>query len=123
MYCVKLAQMSDSSGGSRVTRKKLGLGHLRHALGDGATERQARQVYVLLDRAGLLDGAGQIDPHRLVGLSEFAEIMNRSPQSVRQWRIAPEPIVRLKAGPIWDRFEVDAFKAAHPELCGVRADA
>lgn len=123
MYSVKLSQRAIPEGGSHVTRKRLGLGQLRYVLGDGATEGQARRVYALLHQAGLLDDAGELDGHRIVGLAEFAEIMNRTPQAVRGWRIAPEPVVRIKSGPIWDRFAVEAFKAEHPELCGVRADA
>lgn len=99
----------------------VGLGRVRYALGDGATEQQAVAVYQLLDGAGLLGGSDEIDPTRLVGLAEFAEIMNRTPQAVRGWRELPEPIVRLKAGPIFDRVHVDRFKLAHPELCGVTA--
>lgn len=109
-----------------MTRQKLvklpsiGLGRVRHALGDGATEEQAKRVHRLLDSAGLLGGdVGRIPPGRLVGLAEFAAIMNRTPQAVRAWKLAPEPIVRLKAGPIWDRQDVERFRLAHPELCGV----
>lgn len=104
-----------------MTQQKIGLGSLRHALGDGVTERQAVDVYRLLDRAGLLGNAPELDPRRIVGLAEFAEIMNRTPQAVRSWREAPDPVVRLKSGPIYDRLAVDAFKLAHPELCGVTA--
>lgn len=107
-----------------MTSQKLlpvGVGRIRHALGDGATDAQAKNVFRLLDRAGLLGNAGEIDPARLVGLAEFAEIMNRTPQAVRTWKEAPEPLVRLKSGPIFDRLHVEAFRTAHPELCGVTA--
>lgn len=123
MYAVKLAQRAIPEGGSRVTRKRLGLGHLRFALGDGVSEQQAVGVYRMLDRAGLLENAGEIDPRRLVGLAEVAELTNRTPQAVRAWRELPEPIVRLKAGPVYDRLQIMAFIQEHPELCGVRANA
>ena len=99
-----------------------GLGRLRHALGDGATEQQARDVWRLLDGAGLLgNDVGELPAERIVGLAEFAEMMNRTPQAVRSWRDAPEPVVRLKSGPIFDRLHVERFREAHPELCGVTA--
>jgi hypothetical protein len=101
----------------------MGLGRLRYALGDGATEQQARAIYRLLDSKGLLGGAGEIDPQRLVGLGEVAEMMNRTPQAVRSWKELPDPIVRLKAGPIYDRLHIEGFRATHPELCGVGAPA
>lgn len=102
-------------------RPKMGLGRLRYALGDGATEEQARGIWQQLNALGLLHGAGQLDPRRIIGLAEVAEIMNRTVQAVRAWRDLPEPVVRLKSGPIFDRIEIEAFRDARPELCGVRA--
>lgn len=104
-----------------MTEQKIGLGRLRHVLGDGATVEQARALHRLLDSKGLLGGAGEIDPKRLVGLSEVAEMMNRTPQAVQRWKELPEPLVRLKSGPIYDRLHIEGFRAAHPELCGVGA--
>lgn len=92
-------------------------------LGDGVSERAALNVWRLLDEHGLLDGAGEIDGSRLLGLAEFAELMNRTPQIVRGWRHAPAPVARLKSGPVWDRLHAEAFRDAHPELCGVRVAA
>jgi hypothetical protein len=106
-----------------LTPQKLGLGKLRYLLGDGYTEQHARALHALLDRKGLLGGAGEIDPQRLVGLAEVAEMMNRTVQAVRAWRDLPEPLVRLKSGPIYDRLHIEGFRAARPELCGVRAPA
>lgn len=106
---------------TRQVKRQFGLGRLRHALGEGVSEDGARNVYRLLAEHGLLgETAGVIDPSRLVGLAEFAEIMNRTVQAVRSWQALPEPLVRLKAGPIWDRLHAERFRDAHPELCGAR---
>lgn len=106
-----------------MTQQKLGLGKLRFLLGDGYTEQHARALHRLLDSKGLLGGAGEIDPRRLMGLAEVAELMNRTPQAVRAWRELPEPLVRLKSGPIYDREHIEGFRAAHPELCGVTVES
>lgn len=92
---------------------------IRHALGDGATDQQARDVLAALNRAGVLEPA--FDASRIVGLAEFAGIMNRSPQAVRSWIGKPETLVKLSCGPIWDRRDVEAFRDANPALCGVRS--
>jgi hypothetical protein len=92
---------------------------IRVALGDGATEAQARDVLAALNRAGVLEPA--FDAERIVGLAEFAEIMNRTPQAVRSWVGKPRTLVKLSCGPIWDRKDVEAFRDANPALCGVRA--
>lgn len=108
---------------TRQQKAPFGLGRLRHALGEGVSEDGARAVYRLLNQHGLLgQGAGEIEGSRLIGLAEFAEIMNRTVQAVRSWNALPEPLVRLKAGPIWDRLHAEQFRDAHPELCGARVE-
>lgn len=88
----------------------VGVGRIRHALGDGATEKQARRVHRLLHDAGLLDPAG--GPPRLCGVAEFAAMAGVTPGAVCQWGDLPEPIVRLKSGRIWDLRDVEAYLAA-----------
>lgn len=76
----------------------VGIGRIRHALGDGATEDQARRIHRLLRDAGLLQPP---HPGPLVGIGEVAELAGVAVASVCQWRNMPEPVADLKATPVW----------------------
>jgi hypothetical protein len=82
----------------------IGLGRVRHALGDGATEEQARRVYRLLREAGLLD-PGTIRPE-LVGVAEIADRAGVSSPAVCQWKL-PTPLATLKQGRVWALTDVE----------------
>jgi hypothetical protein len=82
----------------------IGLGRIRHALGDGASEDQARRVHRLLREAGLLDPA-TIRPE-LVGVAEIAERAGVSSPAVCQWKL-PTPIATLKQGRVWALSDVE----------------
>lgn len=92
---------------------RVGIGRVRYALGDGATEAQARGVHRMLAEAGLLDP--EFDPSRIMGLAEVAELAGRSKPSVLAWTRL-EPVARIKSGPIYDRVRVEAFLRDHPHL-------
>lgn len=79
----------------------VGIGRLRWALGDGATEEQARKVKRLLIEAGYFDPPPALDDVTLVGVAEIAELAGVSTGSVCQWRNMPAPIAELKATPVW----------------------
>jgi hypothetical protein len=85
----------------------VGVARIRHALGDGATEAQARDVYALLRREGLI-GASEGIPE-LVGVAEFAEMAGVTPGAVCQWVDLPEPITTLKNGRIWRKTTVERY--------------
>lgn len=89
----------------------VGLGRIRHALGDGVTEQQARQVLAMLTAAGLLDEPLKGGRIELCGVAEIAKMAGVSPAAVCQWVGMPEPIARLKGGRIWDRREIRRFLA------------
>lgn len=85
---------------------------MRHALGDGATEAQARNVLELLRRAGLLDAGGV---STVVGVAEIAEQAGVTPPAVCQWPDLPPPLVHLKCGRIWDGRVIEQYLAARQE--------
>src|SRR2546430_17365174 len=54
----------------------------------------------------------------LVGLSEVADLLGTSRQAVANWRQKrqggfPEPIAKLKSGPIWRRTDIVDWAAAN----------
>lgn len=86
----------------------VGLGRVRHALGDGATEAQAKGVVELLQRAGILD-RGQL---RLAGVAEVARLAGVTSAAVCQWKDMPEPLDIVAAGRIWDIRDIKDYLAA-----------
>jgi hypothetical protein len=86
---------------------RIGVGRVRHALGDGVTEEQANRVFRLLRDAGLLSDTRV----EIVGLAEIATAAGVSKAAVCQWSDLPDPLVRLKCGPIWLRADVDRYLA------------
>ncbi|HYD28911.1 hypothetical protein [Brevundimonas sp.] len=86
----------------------VGIGRIRHALGDGATAEQARAIHELLTRAGLL-GTAQVVRPRLAGIAEIAALAGVSSPAVCQWRDLPEPLDTIKAGRVWDLADVEAY--------------
>lgn len=88
----------------------IGVGRVRHALGDGVTERQAKRVHAMLRDAGLLDAPAVIP--RLVGVAEIAKMAGVTASAVCQWTDLPEPIVRLKQGRIWSAPDVARYLRA-----------
>ena len=82
----------------------IGIGRVRHALGDGASEQQAVSVYRMLRDAGLLDPA--VERPALVGIAEIAELAGVSSPAVCQWRL-PAPIATLKQGRVWALTDVE----------------
>ena len=87
----------------------VGIGRIRHALGDGATEAQAKRVHALLSNAGLLQNASAPAPARLVGVAEIAQLAGVTSGAVCQWKL-PEPIVTLKQGRVWDADVIESFQ-------------
>lgn len=81
----------------------IGIGRIRHALGDGATAEQARRVRELLLREGLLDAPARAP--ELVGLSEIADLAGVTTPAVLKWPL-PDPVATLRAGRVWDLAEV-----------------
>lgn len=92
---------------------KVGVGRIRHALGDGATEQQARRVYALLRDAGLLDGSGGVPA--LIGISEIAARAGVTRSAVCQWTDLPAPIATLKQGRIWAAPDIERYLTARAE--------
>ena len=86
----------------------VGLGRVRHALGDGATEAQAKRVLDLLTRAGIVDN-GEL---RLAGVREIAKLAGVTPAAVCQWKDLPAPLATIAAGRIWDARDVERYVQA-----------
>ncbi len=89
---------------------RIGVGRIRHVLGDGATEDQARRVFALLRDAGLLDPA--TGKPVLAGVAEIAKLAGVTSAAVCQWDDLPEPLTRLKQGRVWDVRDVETYLAA-----------
>lgn len=81
---------------------------LRVALGDGATIEQARSVYVLLQRAGLLSVAS--GGLQLVGVAEIAARRGVTPSAISQRKDLPSPVAVLKQGRIWDLADIERWE-------------
>jgi hypothetical protein len=88
----------------------VGIGRVRFALGDGATEQQAKRVHALLRDAGLLDDPKVIPD--LLGVAEIAKMAGVTSAAVCQWADLPEPIVRLKQGRIWAAPDIERYLRA-----------
>lgn len=83
----------------------VGIGRLRHALGDAATEQQARNIRRLLLEHGYREPTEPDPPIDestvLVGVGEIADLAGVSTSHVCNWRNMPRPVVVLKSGTIW----------------------
>lgn len=83
---------------------QVSVARIRVALGDGATMEQAKGVYALLLRAGLVGSAG--GALELMGVAEIAAARGVTPSAISQRKDLPRPLATLKQGRIWDARDV-----------------
>lgn len=82
-------------------------GRVRVALGDGATNEQAKRVYALLQRAGLV--VGHRGALQIVGVAEIAAMAGVTPSAISQRRDLPEPLGHPKQGRVWDLADIEPW--------------
>lgn len=72
----------------------------------------------------ILRGVPNIDPHDLLGTAEVAEFFGVDDSNLHRWRrrgvvlpdgrrvLFPEPVLKLRATPVWDRSDLERLRDA-----------